>query len=459
MAEQEQKQSPEVQPQPPQDDQGAGQQQGQENAQENAKDGQEGNPSEAGAGTATAATTAAVAAPWYARAPIWIVILLLLALLAGLGWLIYQKYNAEKLETARQERDLAALKAYNNAQEEYLKKLRALLQEDPCAIPALLAQIEPPAGTGLPVLPRDGGVDGKAEDAGLSGTQEKSGQTEQSGQTGQSEQSGQSGQNGKSGRSGEPLQIPRDAAPEAAAPATQAKEPATKMPPKHLEAREPANVAELLEQNTVLILALVGKGVSMGTGFFLSPDTIMTNAHVVGNATEVVYINKFVGTVRAASVLLRVREQGLDFAVLKTREPIPVKPLKLQKDLVQKMERVSAWGFPSAVMSDDPKFLGLLQGNMQAAPEVVYTEGSVNVVLNRKPPLVVHSATVSQGNSGGPLVNAAGDVVGINTMIKLDDQSYRQSSLAIPSTVIAAFLEANKVSFTPAKSQGTGGAK
>ena len=437
MAEQEQKQSPEAQPQPPQDDQRASQQQGQENA----KDAHEGNSSEAGAGTAAAATTAAVAAPWYARAPIWIVILLLLALLAGLGWLIYQKYNAEKLETARQERNLATLKAYNDAQEEYLKKLRALLQEDPCAIPARLAQIEPPAGTGLPVLPGDSGVDGKDQDAGVSGTQEKS------------------GQNGQTGRSGEPLQIPRDAAPESAAPATQAKEPVTKMPPKRLEAREPANVADLLEQNTVLILALVGKGVSMGTGFFLSPDTIMTNAHVVGNATEVVYINKFVGTVRAASVLLRVREQGLDFAVLKTREPIPVKPLKLQKDLVQKMERVSAWGFPSAVMSDDPKFLGLLQGNMQAAPEVVYTEGSVNVVLNRKPPLVVHSATVSQGNSGGPLVNAAGDVVGINTMIKLDDQSYRQSSLAIPSTVIAAFLEANKVSFTPAKSQGTGGAK
>lgn len=433
MAEQEQKQSPEAQPQPPQDDQRASQQQGQENA----KDAHEGNSSEAGAGTAAAA----VAAPWYARAPIWIVILLLLALLAGLGWLIYQKYNAEKLETARQERNLATLKAYNDAQEEYLKKLRALLQEDPCAIPARLAQIEPPAGTGLPVLPGDSGVDGKDQDAGVSGTQEKS------------------GQNGQTGRSGEPLQIPRDAAPESAAPAAQAKEPVTKMPPKRLEAREPANVAELLEQNTVLILALVGKGVSMGTGFFLSPDTIMTNAHVVGNATEVVYINKFVGTVRAASVLLRVREQGLDFAVLKTREPIPVKPLKLQKELVQKMERVSAWGFPSAVMSDDPKFLGLLQGNMQAAPEVVYTEGSVNVVLNRKPPLVVHSATVSQGNSGGPLVNAAGDVVGINTMIKLDDQSYRQSSLAIPSTVIAAFLEANKVSFTPAKSQGTGGAK
>ena len=156
MAEQEQKQKPA--PQQPQDAQGASQQ-GQENAKESQT---EGTSSEAGAGEggAAAATTAAVAAPWYARAPIWIVILLLLALLAGLGWLIYQKYNAERLETARKERDLAALKAYNDAQEEYLRKLRALLQEDPCAIPALLAQIEPPAGTGLPVLPGDGGADG-----------------------------------------------------------------------------------------------------------------------------------------------------------------------------------------------------------------------------------------------------------------------------------------------------------
>ena len=451
MAEQEQKQNPEAQQPPREDAQGTQQQ-----AQEGGQPGQgEENPSAASAAAGT--TAAAAAAPWYARAPFWIILLLLLALLAGLGWLIYQKYSAEKLETARQEKDLAALKAYNDCQEEYLRKLRALLQEAPCDIPALLAQIEPPAGTGLPALPGNGGDTDKA-------------QGQSSGQSGAQSSDRQAGDASKTqdkagtGRSGEPLQIPREAVPDAGtstAPASPARPEASQArAPQRLEAKEPANVAELLEQNTVLILALMGKGISMGTGFFISQDTIMTNAHVVGNATEVVYINKFVGTVRAASVLLRVREQGLDFAVLKTREPIPVKPLKLQKDLVKKMEKVSAWGFPSAVMSDDPKFLGLLQGNMQAAPEVVYTEGSVNVVLNRKPPLVVHSATVSQGNSGGPLVNEAGDVVGINTMIKLDDQSYRQSSLAIPSTVIAAFLEANGVPYTPAQAtKGTGGAR
>ncbi len=410
---------------------------------------------------AAAGTAAAAAAPWYARAPIWLAIVLLLALLAALAWLLYQKYTAEERLTAEQYQTLGELKAYNDAQEAYLRSLRALLQEDPCDIPALLAQIDPPAGSGLPALDGRDGVTPAEQGSGMSG------------------------------RSGEPLQIPEDAAqqpestpdssgqgmrgapaettpavPDKAEPAipvapataeaaqSAQKRAATEAQP-NLKAREPASVAELLEQNTVLIIALMGRGISMGTGFFIAPDTIMTNAHVVGQADEVVYINKFVGTLRSAAVLMRTQEQGLDFAVLKTRERIPVKPLKLCTDLVTRMEKVSAWGFPSAVVSDDPKFIGLLRGNQQAAPEVVYTEGSVNVVLERKPPLVVHSATVSQGNSGGPLVNAAGDVVGINTMIKIDDRSYRQSSLAIPATVIAAFLEANKVPFAPAgKTEG-----
>ena len=402
----------------------------------------------ADAATAGAAAGTAAAAPWYARAPIWLAIVLLLALLAALAWLLYQKYTAEERLTAEQYQTLGELKAYNDAQEAYLRSLRALLQEDPCDIPALLAQIDPPAGSGLPALDgRDGAT--PAEQG-----------------------------SGMSGRSGEPLQIPEDAAqqpestpdssgqgkrgapaettpavPDKAEPAipvapataeaaqSAQKRAATEAQP-NLKAREPASVAELLEQNTVLIIALMGRGISMGTGFFIAPDTIMTNAHVVGQADEVVYINKFVGTLRSAAVLMRTQAQGLDFAVLKTRERIPVKPLKLCTDLVTRMEKVSAWGFPSAVVSDDPKFIGLLRGNQQAAPEVVYTEGSVNVVLERKPPLVVHSATVSQGNSGGPLLDAHGRMVALVTAIYSTSGGGQGLSFAIPvDTVIAVARE------------------
>ena len=380
----------------------------------------------------TAAGAAAVAAPWYTSAAPWVTILLLLALAATLGWLAWQKHAAEQLVRDRHDQEQARLKQHNDEREAYLNELRALLELDPCDIARALAGIRPPAGRNLPVLPD-----------GLRGT-------------------GTAANTPAHTPAQTPVQTPADApSAESAAgqPSSQPSGPASgtnaqgRTADEALngpEAREPANIAELLEQNTVLILAAQDRGVSMGTGFFLSPDTIMTNAHVVGTASEAVYINKFVGSVRAARVLMRTRDNGLDFAVLRTGEPVPVKPLQLQKSTVQRMEKVSAWGFPAAVTGDDPKFMGLLRGNAEAAPEVVYTEGTVSVVLDKSPPVIVHTATVSQGNSGGPLVNGQGEVVGINTMIKLDDKSYRQSSLAIPSSVMARFLEANGLPFTMA---------
>lgn len=185
----------------------------------------------------------------------------------------------------------------------------------------------------------------------------------------------------------------------------------------------------------------------MGSGFFVAPGYIVTNAHVVGDATQAIVTNKATRGLLTAKVLRATQSGGRDFAVLQVQGAPLITPLKLAAD-IKRTERVSAWGFPGAVTVDDPKFAALLQGNAAAAPEVVYTDGSVSVILQRDPPLIVHTATVSQGNSGGPLVNDKGEVAGINTFIKLDDESYRQSSLAIVSASLADYLRSVGIPFS-----------
>lgn len=226
----------------------------------------------------------------------------------------------------------------------------------------------------------------------------------------------------------------------------------TKPAPQAAPAVSPApaaSQAQQLEDATVLILARQSGGLALGSGFFISPSHVLTNAHVIGDARDVFLINGKTGGIRRAQPLRLAVDRGRDFALLSLDKPVAVQALRFAPD-PQRTERVSAWGFPGAVSGDDPKFRALLAGKSQTAPEVVYSDGVVNVVLDRTPRLIVHSATVSQGNSGGPLVNAAGHVVGINTFIKLDEESYRQSSLAIVASSVMDFLREAGVPFVVA---------
>ncbi len=258
---------------------------------------------------------------------------------------------------------------------------------------------------------------------------------------------------------GESLQIPRgDAGKEntpslppatenTPAPATTAEAPPPHMPTAPEQQNTPSTMAQKLEAATVLVLSQEPSGLQMGTGFFIAPGIVLTNQHVVGSGKGSIYVvGTFEGTATKAKAVVISPNSKRDYAVLQV--PVTsVAPLTLNTN-VARTQKISTWGFPSAVTDNDPKFKNLMNGSDTKAPDVIYSEGTVSVIQDQNPSLIVHTAIVSQGNSGGPLVNEQGEVVGINTYIQMDKQSYRQSSLSIVAKDIIAFLQEHNIPYT-----------
>jgi serine protease Do len=81
----------------------------------------------------------------------------------------------------------------------------------------------------------------------------------------------------------------------------------------------------------------------------------------------------------------------------------------------------------------------------------VLTAGVLSAVTtirtqNGEFPVLRTDARLAPGNSGGPLLNAAGEVIGLNAMIFGGDQG-----IAIPVAVIQAFLQKARVNIPPIK--------
>lgn len=213
-------------------------------------------------------------------------------------------------------------------------------------------------------------------------------------------------------------------------------------------APDAADAASLLERACVFIVRAGDGDLSTGTGFFVTGDLIVTNDHVVSQGRgRILVTSKALGRPLPATVVARDDANGRDYALLRVTVPqdaaIAVPPFA---GGARRTEKVGAWGFPHVIGQNDPAYTRLLSGSdMSAVPELTYTEGVLSAVLERTPPLLVHTASISPGNSGGPLVNGRGEIVGINTMITLDEDSYRQASIALAGQDLRRFLAAQGI--------------
>ncbi|MGE0746554.1 MAG: serine protease [Rhodospirillales bacterium] len=188
------------------------------------------------------------------------------------------------------------------------------------------------------------------------------------------------------------------------------------------------SLADLMEHATVMIVTAGAQGVGHGSGFFVAGDTVVTNAHVVEGAApdQVFVMSKSIGRALKATVVAQSTGAGgkaepgkPDFAVLKLPEAVPgSQPLAMTRT-AEKLLDVVAAGYPASVVRVEAGMAALREGRLGEPPELVLTRGSISTIQNLQNGLIVmpHSADISPGNSGGPLVDACGRVVGINTFV------------------------------------------
>lgn len=245
--------------------------------------------------------------------------------------------------------------------------------------------------------------------------------------------------------SGNPGVTPAAATPPMPAP------PPPGSPTTAAPAGRASDLTPLLESTAALVLSQDGNG----TGFFVAPGILVTNRHVVARPWEgdkVIITSRKMGKAQVGQIIAAVgggQAGGSDFAVVRLVDGVPpgtgALPLAVEPAA---LKEVVAAGYPGAVVINDRNFRALIQGNIGAAPEVVLTRGEVSAVQNRDRglPSVAHTAAISSGNSGGPLVDMCGRVVGINTFVT-QASAGQGGGFAIGSSGLVQFLKASGVSF------------
>jgi serine protease Do len=221
------------------------------------------------------------------------------------------------------------------------------------------------------------------------------------------------------------------------------------------------NFSDLVEQVLPSVVSVyvmdwdTGEEISSGSGFFIAPDTIVTNYHVVEDIAdedyfyeedevEQVLVETNDGKLRMAEVIFTGNAEE-DLALLlitgfvidpKTGEQVEsaeeYPPLELAFD-VKVGDQVIAVGNPLGQFTST-----VTQGIISAIREPnEYEEGDEDDDDVAEVKVLQTDAAINPGNSGGPLINMAGQVVGVNTWGLEDADSI---NLAIAAIALDDFL-------------------
>ncbi|MDP7644673.1 MAG: trypsin-like peptidase domain-containing protein, partial [Anaerolineales bacterium] len=166
-------------------------------------------------------------------------------------------------------------------------------------------------------------------------------------------------------------------------------------------------VVEGISPAVVTVLNLSGRGQEQGSGsgvIFSEDGYLLTNNHVIegANALEVVFVDG-----DSAPAELIGADAFADVAVLRVAPPLPGVAELGNSDVLRPGETVIAIGSPLGDFKNT-----VTVGVVSATGRMVDTGRGYQLE-----DLIQTDAAINQGNSGGPLVSLAGQVIGLNTLI------------------------------------------
>jgi hypothetical protein len=173
--------------------------------------------------------------------------------------------------------------------------------------------------------------------------------------------------------------------------------------PAPAPAAAPSALEDVLSQ-VIPAVVLIETSSGRGSGFFVRPDTLLTNVHVIGRNSSVT-IRRADGT--SAPARVETTASAFDIAVLKIANPVATQPL------------IALGSTGNLRVGQEVVAIGSALGTLQNT----VTRGIVSGLRQSgSATLVQTDAAVNPGNSGGPLLDRTGTAIGITTMGYADRQ-------------------------------------
>ena len=185
--------------------------------------------------------------------------------------------------------------------------------------------------------------------------------------------------------------------------------------------------------------------ISHGTGFAVTPDTVVTNAHVVRDTMSDpdlrIGIVPSGGGEAVYGRILAVNART-DLALVRLTGDLRLPPLAIAAGPVPDSGQVVSVGYPMNV----DRAQGLDLSDIFRSMPPVKSPGFVSGARpSRQFDTILHTAPIARGNSGGPLVDGCGRVLGVNSFGADNEGGDAEFFFAVSNRELLPFLRANEI--------------